>query len=156
MCKLSNQSTLPLREQASSCHEHLGGAANGVCTEATAETIQVLQEIGTEALFPNKLLEEQPVGRGRALQVEAEQLEFAEHPDVPKRPFLRRKSVVMPPQKLDWSKVGLLIFNQKLFMMVLELQLQNHAAPTCPLPEVEIFIETERHIVAVEVFEAPS
>lgn len=35
------------------------------------------------------------------------EMEYVEDPNRPKRPYLKRKSVMMAPQKLDWSKVSI-------------------------------------------------
>lgn len=57
---------------------------------------------GTTLPLTGRQLNEQQLDRASEIQDQ----NFAEHPDIPKRPFLRRKSVVMPAQKLDWSKVS--------------------------------------------------
>jgi hypothetical protein len=55
---------------------------------------------------PKKAQEEQAGCRGRSLPIDEPQSEFVQSPVVCKHKFLRRKSVVMSPRKVDWSKVG--------------------------------------------------
>ncbi|CAK9205786.1 unnamed protein product [Sphagnum jensenii] len=52
-----------------------------------------------------KAQEEQAGCRGRSLPIDEAQSEFVQSAVVCKHKFLRRKSVVMSPRKVDWSKV---------------------------------------------------
>ncbi|CAM6092463.1 unnamed protein product [Calypogeia fissa] len=55
--------------------------------------------------IPDMSFEEMVVGGGNASMYLTEYAPSTDSIDKPKRPFLKRKSRVMPPQKLDWSKV---------------------------------------------------
>ena len=63
-----------------------------------------------------------PLEEARSLIVDDSDYEdMSQNQDVPKHPFLRRKSKAMPPQKLDWSKVLLLNISSLISIIIMYL-----------------------------------
>lgn len=59
--------------------------------------------------FPEKASDISSVKSSSVNMEDSDYEDMSQNLDVPKHPFLRRKSKAMPPQKLDWSKVQVLL-----------------------------------------------
>lgn len=99
--KCSYQAIQTASKQETESREHNGETI--LKTDSKSAATEGLQEMGGKTLpLTSRQIDEQQLDRASEIQ----HSNFAEYPDIPKRPFLRRKSVVMPAQKLDWSKVS--------------------------------------------------
>ncbi|KAL3681185.1 hypothetical protein R1sor_024141 [Riccia sorocarpa] len=71
----------------------------------TAAADSSINEIYEQPRKRNFAFDEVPIGTATANIFDANLGSSVDLSEKPKRPFLKRKSVIMPPQKLDWSKV---------------------------------------------------